>query len=413
MLVHGDCVAVMATMPPASVSAIVCDPPYGLVFMGRGWDDLGHGNAQQAWHARWLTEALRILKPGGHLLAFGGTRTYHRLACAAEDVGFEIRDSLHWHYGSGMAKGLNVGKAVDAKLVHGRTKVTRDQPQTPEGAQWDGWATGLAPAHEPILLARKPPAGNVAANVLAHGTGALNIDACRTGTVGGSTQPSGMDRYNAANATHGYRPSADQKGTPPLPLPKGRWPKNVLFTHAPGCAAECVEGCPVAGLDAQSGVRKSGAHKRSHVRNVPRLGAGGVYGEEKKADKAFTRARPASSGGASRFFPVTSWDPVYDLPFLYTAKTAKKEREAGCEKLAERHGRKRGNNHATVKPVAVMRWCLRLVTPPGGVVLDPFAGSGTTLVAARLEGIECIGVEQEAGHCEIAAAREAHAGPLR
>jgi len=447
---NADCVDFMAEkLPDASIDSIVCDPPYGLEFMGRKWDKIGgdagmvkpgigerdipwpafggdplgganptcatckgrkrgkkqcvcdapdwrvkgkriatrasSGAGQQAWHARWLTEAYRVLKPGGHLVAFGGTRTYHRLVCAAEDAGFEIRDSLHWMYGSGFPKSLNVSLTMDknargapqggydpnkrgvgvlpdrvalgqggatGKSPSGITgKVKAYQPVTPEAQQWEGWGTALKPAHEPIMLARKPLIGTVAANVLLHGTGALHIDACRVGTGG--------DKITGGCAGKRALHEGGIKKRAPVDQTRGRWPPNILLTHSAACGEACAPDCPVAAL-----------------------------------------------GKPARFYPSLSWDPAYDAPFLYNAKAAKKEREA-C-RPADFDG-KRWNAHPTVKPVAVMRWLVKLVTPPGGVMLDPFAGSGTAGIAAVQEGVTYIGIEKDHGYCQIARRRVTHA----
>lgn len=392
-LTLGDCIEVMATLEPGSIHAIVTDPPYGLEFMGKAWDDMGHGNAQQAWHARWLAEAYRLLKPGGYIVAFGGTRTYHRLVCSAEDAGFEIRDSLHWMYGSGFPKSHNVSIAIDKQVGgmghRGKAIVVagdggpqvglvnpkgaeRHVPRTPEAEAWDGWGTALKPAHEPIMLARKPLIGTVAKNVLAHGTGALHIDACRVETDdnlnGGAYSAGASERHDGAENWRMKRGKQGNAGE--YKPPSGRWPPNILLTHSaaclppvPGAPHACTPDCPVAALDAQN-------------------------------------------EGASRFFPPLDWDPVHDVaPFMYSAKTAKKEREHG---RPEDCTDKRWNKHPTVKPVALMAWLLKLVgSAPGARVLDPFAGSGTTLCAGLLHGIETIGIEREAAYVEIARRRMA------
>lgn len=423
MLFHGDCRDVLAELPDASVDAVVTDPPYGLEFMGREWDrpwavsatnsvgyagrddlqlpahrDSRNANCRscggrqrgakrctceqpqwdrdpaedmrafQYWCQAWAVECLRVLKPGGHLLAFGGTRTYHRLTCAIEDAGFEIRDEIAWLYGSGFPKSLDVSKAIDKaagaerevvgpKAFADGTSARRTQrlgtgvfndpasresnltitaPATDDAKRWQGWGTALKPAHEPIVVARKPLAGTVAANVLAHGTGAINVDACRNE----HDEPAGRP----SSGMHGKRAgimgeTVERFRETTAASTAGRWPTNVVLSHAAtpdgadACADDCVPGCPVAELDAQSGV----------------------------------------FGGASRFFPV----------FRYQAKAPTRERPKAD-----------GVAHPTVKPLALMRWLVRLVTRPGGVVLDLFAGSGTTAEAAIAEGFRCILAEQ-------------------
>ena len=427
-LYHGDCVEVMRELPDASVDAVVTDPPYELGFMGKGWDASGIAYNLDVW-----TQALRVLKPGGHLLAFGGTRTWHRLAVAIEDAGFEVRDSIAWMYGSGFPKSLDVSKAIDKRrddrddvlrvtaeiarlrdaagltnrdlddafgfsgmaghwtsvksqpavptveqwstlrdllspdewvdaevwrlngrkgtpgeawdqrevtqaearpLVSGDTitfdqrssteRERRDVPATPAAQQWQGWGTALKPAFEPIVVARKPLIGTVAENVLAHGTGALNVDGCRIGTEQRVNNPSGAPGANnyrlqggdGRNVQNAKRYAEASKALPPAEV-TGRWPANVILDESQ--AAE---------LDRQ-------------------------------ADE-----------GPSRFF--------------YTAKANSAERP-----------RVDGIAHPTVKPLDLMQYLCRLVTPPGGVILEPFAGSGTTLEAAIVEGFGVIGIERE------------------
>lgn len=222
VIYHGDCRAVMAALPECVADAIVTDPPYGLGFMGKGWD---HGVPVD-----WIPEALRVLKPGGHLVAFGGTRTYHRLVCALEDAGFEIRDCLMWLYGSGFPKSLDVSKEIDKAAEDART--------------WQGWGTALKPAWEPIVLARKPLGeGTVAANVLRHGTGALNVDGCRIAATDGYTENAVTQGIKGARTS--YVPAASRRTFEPQPL--GRWPANLALDAA-----------AAALLDAQSGERTSG-----------------------------------------------------------------------------------------------------------------------------------------------------------
>ena len=369
---HADCRDAMRAMVAESVDAVVTDPPYGLAFMGREWD---HGvPGVELWR-----EALRVAKPGAHLVAFGGTRTFHRLACAIEDAGWEIRDCLSWLYGSGFPKSLDVSKALDkaagAKrevLFDGgsdgvvraprqmqpgggdRRETYRQQitaPATDAARAWQGWGTALKPAWEPVILARKPLVGTVAANVLAHGTGAMNIDATRIGM-------SESDRDAARvpqRATHGYAALGDGEGRNGErfePSAGGRWPANVALDEEAATM-----------LDAQTGVLHG--HGSTH-----KVGSQGWF-----SGAGPTRSvNGGDSGGASRFF--------------YTAKASRRERGEG-------------NTHPTVKPTALMRWLVRLVCPPGGLVLDPFNGSGSTGVAALAEGMRYVGCEREAEYVEI------------
>jgi site-specific DNA-methyltransferase (adenine-specific) len=373
---HGDCIDAMRELPENSVDSIVTDPPYGLGFMGKEWDDLPPGK-------EWAAECLRVLKPGAHLLAFGGTRTWHRLAVAIEDAGFEIRDSIAWLYGSGFPKSLDVSKAIDkaagaTREVVGSYAVTRDlarngrtgdeaispvavvgttvdltAPATPEAEQWQGWGTALKPAHEPICVARKPIRGTVAANVQEYGVGALNIDGCRIDATDEAKFPAGIVSKTEAVYGSGAGMYADR----PRPVdnnPAGRWPANVILDESSAAA-----------LDEQSGVTAS---KRIEKPSGPTPNAatweGGPLNGGRPA-RGFT-----DTGGASRFF--------------YCAKAPKKERPVV-----------NGKSHSTVKPLTLMRYLIRLVTPPGGVVLDTFGGSGATAEAAMLEGFGCIIMEKE------------------
>lgn len=387
---HGDCLAVLATLPDNSVDAIVTDPPYGLSFMGRKWDyDVPEV-------AVWA-ECLRVLKPGGHLLAFAGTRTQHRMAVRIEDAGFEIRDMIAWVYGSGFPKSLNVANAIHDAAIgqpqggtkpgsknHGKFKGgCSDENETGRGfgagpgqfmaesgskaerdlveqAQpWQGWGTALKPALEPITVARKPLRGTVAENVLAHGTGALNIDGCRVGAEGGTAK--GSKPQGAGNGIYG----AGLHGACEITqLDAGRWPANLIHDGSDevlaGFPAKAGASAPVKGTEASA------------------ASVGNVTGE--RVPGAFH----ADTGSAARFF--------------YCAKASKKDR--GGE-----------NNHPTVKPTDLMAYLCRLVTPPGGVVLDPFMGSGSTGKAAMLEGFHFIGIEREAEYLEIARARISAVAP--
>ena len=501
---HGDALEVLRSLPDASVDSVVCDPPYGLEFMGKDCDapwkseDKGvHAEARtrrademvdenkrrfiasavnkfaagkpfQDWCEAWATECLRVLKPGGHLLAFGGTRTWHRLACAVEDAGFEVRDSIAWMYGSGFPKSLDVSKAIDkmdatdvrrarnlsftewmrstgitsrqidtatSSFMGGHYLTAREQaavptadmfdlirplisdevpewvealvaqrtvesenykrreviaerrvtdrrgdgtvvglghagnaditaPATPDAERWQGWGTALKPAFEPVVVARKPLTGTVAANVLEHGTGALNIDGCRV------SLQADEDAAKLQARSGGVRGCADQyvggtaKGAPPMDLSRGRWPTNVVLDES---QAEV--------LDEQSGESKS-----PPVGSVANTKGGNTIGTFAHEGRPPSPNGHGDTGGASRFFPT----------FRYEAKAPRSERP-----------KVNGTAHPTVKPLDLMRWLVRLVTPPGGTVLEPFAGSGTTVEAAIVEGFHCIAIEREADYLPL------------
>lgn len=418
---HGDCLDVLRELPDNSVDAVITDPPYGIAFMGKAWDQPGEFGSQrrngapqrnqreglamdagrydlsqaamlnfQCWCTAWATECLRILKPGGHLLAFGGSRTWHRLASAIEDAGFEIRDSIAWLYGSGFPKSMDVSKAIDKaagveREAVGQAKRTGKEsgtygaftgnntitaPATADAEQWRGWGTALKPSFEHIVVARKPLAGTVATNVLEHGTGALNIDACRIPTgdkLGGGSTTRGQQMKDGWHrpwmddpdmvAANAERSRASVARSEEL----GRWPTNVILDEHQ--ASE---------LDRQSGTSSSRIGK-------PRGAASGAgWG------MTATGAEYADEGGASRFFPV----------FRYEAKAPTSERPNAD-----------GVQHPTVKPLDLMRWLVRLVTPAGAVVLEPFAGSGTTAEACVLEDRRCIAIEREAEYLPLIVSR--------
>ncbi len=526
---HGDCLDVLCTFPDNSVDAVVTDPPYGLEFMGKDWDapwrqearagsavvvraeqvggfqDGNGGNAfsrsrirtdtrrhggdmtranrgYQAWCERWATQCQRVLKPGGMIVAFGGTRTFHRLACAIEDAGFEIRDSIAWLYASGFPKSLDVSKAIDRArrdesdwarvgqwlktsreaagytrqslaplltghknldsaaanvsnwenglsfptwerweelrtLLHfgdemdaevwrlngrkgapgeaweqrpvtgqhaqpdprlttwadmqgnprGTAKERRDIPATDAARRWQGWGTALKPAHEPIVVARKPLAGTVASNVQQWGTGALNIDGCRVGTDDTRRPETTLTSKGLPGGGFGHPEAVREVNGRVNGSEAGRWPPNVLLD--PATAAE---------LDRQSGTLTSG-YMRPEVDRTTRQGA--AYGEFSARTAAETYG---DSGGASRFFPVFKFEPK-----------------------APTHERPRDDTaaHPTVKPLDLMRWLVRLVCPPGGLVLDPFAGSGTTAEACVVEGFRCVTIEREPTYLPLIRAR--------
>lgn len=518
-IVTADALTWLPTLPADSVDACVTDPPYGLSrepdaaevlrhwlagdryehggggFMGRTWDSFVPG--PELWR-----EVFRVLKPGGHLLAFGGTRTADLLSIAIRLAGLEKRDeidSISWVYGNGFPKSLDISKALDkaagvdttaddrwceadeghckrgprkntertiGQVSHHATARNPEgvrhlyEPLDPAAAQWQGWGTALKPAHEPVLVFRKPCSEpTVAANVQAHGTGAINVDAGRIGTA---------KEVPASIAKRGGRTSFPSL---PVHLPDdtgmnpniGRWPANVLLTHHPDCrrvgtrqverpypegvadmlglekmetvdAWECVDGCPVKTLGEQSGDLCSG-HWPTSRESAKFKSIYGTFGGAKVMDP-----KQGSIGTAARFF--AQFESTADDLFHYCAKASRAEREAGLDgrkdcpggtyhsgdggwSREEERGRKPRHNvehqarnpHPTVKPLALMRYLVRLVTPPGGTVLDPFAGSGTTAVACAWEGFGCLACDREAEYVEIARARAAHAlqeahGPL-
>ena len=407
LLLLGDCLDRLREMPDNSVDSVVTDPPYGLSFMGKKWDyDVP---SEEIWR-----ECLRVLKPGGHLLAFAGTRTQHRMAVRIEDAGFEIRDMIAWVYASGFPKSLDVSKAIDkASGFEGRVvgrATSWNKPDSVEGntarmnvspgeydikelsptaKQWQGWGTALKPALEPITVARKPIAGTVAANVLAHGTGGLNVDGCRVGADGGTTRSE-----QAPYAESGWR-----TGHKIETLNAGRWPANLIHDGSEDVLALF----PVVHGAGKARAASEGTHRGFHEGVTNFSGAPAM--------------RFGDSGSAARFF--------------YCAKASKKDRDEGCEGLDQREkhtrnsygdqsdfdcpdgARRQGNkgtsiarnHHPTVKPTALMRYLCRLVTPPEGIVLDPFMGSGSTGKAAMLEGFHFIGIERDEEYMEIAKAR--------
>lgn len=473
-VLHGDCLEIMGRMRAESVDAIVTDPPYGLVANKKGGSGvasvnlespygrarIGTGNGPggfmgMAWDGAvpgvpFWTEALRVAKPGAHLLAFGGTRTFHRLAVAIEDAGWEVRDNIGWAHQKHLFCQCEALPHHGAPAHHGGARRSfayadrsgappeprpdgqhADEPRTlavewvaqgggawpccgrcgeplapplfqgplawnfgsgfPKShnlsGAWEGWGTALKPAWEPIIVARKPLVGTVAANVLAHGTGALNIDGCRVASGEALVRPSIVRDDNAV--------LGKGLGAGTQVEPSGRWPANVILDEE-----------AAAILDGQTGTLTSGKVTKTYEPTMEESVALG-----KKQRSLHPGAGFSDSGGASRFF--------------YVAKASRSEREAGLrEAEVQRYGeqgqgpdpkqtprvvRPARNTHPTVKPVAVMRWLCRLVTPPGGIVLDPFCGSGTTGVAAVREGFRFVGIEREAEYVEIARARVAHA----
>ncbi|PKR83519.1 DNA-methyltransferase [Heyndrickxia camelliae] len=382
---QGDSLELLKQLDDNSIDSIVTDPPYELGFMGKSWDKTGIAYNIDLWK-----ECLRALKPGGHLLAFGGTRTYHRMACAIEDAGFEIRDQIQWIYGSGFPKSYNISKGIDKKFgaereivgkrVHPTLKNEPNvkskayhvetlnsnknmeswditAPSTDLAKHWDGWGTALKPANEPIVMARKPLSEkSIVDNVLRWKTGGINIDDSRIeGTYDNSGRSNRtvdyVDDTQVANKKAGMKTRADANEL-------GRFPANIIFDE---------EAASI--LDEQSGTLKSGFMKAGHP-----YGKGdgqNVYGKLTGFTKKDTHG---DSGGASRFF--------------YCAKAAKKEKG-------------KFNNHPTVKPMKLMEYLVRLITPENGIVLDPFAGSGTTLLACINMQKNYIGFELSQEYVDI------------
>jgi len=414
-ILHGNNLDILPTLPDNSVDSIVTDPPYELGFMGKKWDSSGIAYSVELW-----TECLRVLKPGGHLLSFGGTRTFHRVAVAIEDAGFEIRDNIAWLYGSGFPKSLDVSKAIDkaagaerrvlgtyvapdgkrrtggnsfsvGKEPDGREEGKRTAPSTPEAQQWEGWGTALKPAHEPIIVARKPLIGTVAHNVLTHGTGALNIDGSRIGTDGGKGIVVGvLDSKQDKNGAWRTKNVVEDDTV------RGRWPANIILDeHTAGL------------LDEQSGVSKS----PSGMITQGGKAKGGFDVGSSDGTRTSKFQGHNDSGGASRFF--------------YVAKASKRDRNEGLDEMPikrpdnrsstgmgtfqEKGVQPQQNFHPTVKPTALMEYLVKLVTPPNGTVLDPFTGSGSTGKAAILNGFDFIGIEMTEDYLPIIKARLQHA----
>lgn len=408
----GNSKELLKTLADNSIDSIVTDPPYELGFMGKKWDASGIAYDVELWR-----ECLRVLKPGGHLLAFSGSRTYHRMTVAIEDAGFEIRDQIMWLYGSGFPKSHDVSKAID-KMAGAEREVLGERnvpdqrggkisseatafngvqtrqinitaPATDAAKEWNGWGTALKPAHEPICVARKPLIGTVAENVLTHGTGAINVDACRVAHASEADRASATPQGRVTVNNVGNMPDVENSGRKELERPDttlGRWPANIIHDGS----AEVLAGFPET-------VSKWGNSK-------PQKQSTGFIGF------AHNSIAPAQfigdKGSAARFF--------------YCAKASKKDRDEGLEGFEEKERPTMGNgiggqpnqqiqnnrnHHPTVKPTDLMRYLCRLVTPPNGVILDPFLGSGSTGKAAMYEGFQFVGFDLSAEYIEISRAR--------
>jgi site-specific DNA-methyltransferase (adenine-specific) len=416
-LIHGDCKEALKGLEDNSIDSVVTDAPYELGFMGKAWDKSGITYNVDLWR-----EVLRVLKPGGHLLAFGGTRTYHRMACAIEDAGFDVRDQIQWLHGQGFPKSLNIGKEVDElqgnerevvgyaksnpdlrdvgriskencgidKLSFGQGQgAKRQQTAIDKGSSpYEGWGTALKPANEPICLARKPLSEKtVASNVLKWGTGSLNIDQCRVKTE--------IPQKKWEKPRGGIWTTDSGTTSELIDNQKGRWPANIIHDGS----EEVLQYFP----DTKSGFMKRGTPRL--MSNNPNKNCYGYFNPDTVENDTY-----GDLGSASRFF--------------YTAKASKSERNFGLNEfeakkmdLSRKEGnpggdnpRNRGvnqrlNNHPTIKPVSLMRYLCRLITPPKGIILDPFMGSGSTGIGAKLEGFSFIGIEKEDEYCKIAEAR--------
>lgn len=423
-VINGDSLQVLDTIPENSIDAIITDPPYELGFMGKKWDASGIAYNVELWK-----KALKVLKPGGHLLAFGGTRTFHRIACAIEDAGFEIRDCIMWLYGSGFPKSHNIGLDIDklqgcpdrghriavanrfhpdGTLEPNGENLPKYEGKTEKGKKWSGWGTALKPAYEPIIMARKPIEETVAKNCLKYGVGGLNIDACRIALNNGETKKGGF-----GDAKSGFQKGIGNSGDEDYKCDwkedsSGRFPANIIHDGS----EEATAGMPIGG--------QNGSIAKPYDMNNR------VYGEYGQCN---TWEAYQDSGSAARYF--------------YCAKASNKDRDDGLIDFETKEtgdlqgGRKEGsagsimknadgstrvnpyagtgspkkNIHPTVKPVELMQYLVRLVCPKGATVLDIFNGSGSTGKAVAFENRErnmdysYIGIELDPEYCKISEAR--------
>ncbi|HGA6477213.1 TPA: site-specific DNA-methyltransferase [Salmonella enterica subsp. enterica serovar Saintpaul] len=373
---EGDCLNILKTLADESVDSIVTDPPYGLSFMGKKWDyDVP---SVDIWK-----ECLRVLKPGGHLLSFAGARTYHRMAVRIEDAGFEIRDQLMWLYGSGFPKSQNIGKAM-VKLRG--TDIYPDV--TGKESTWDGMGTNLKPAHEPIVMARKPFKRTVAKNVLAYGTGALNIDLCRVPFAGGSDEQSskaknshakfGTDSPVTKNAYGHFERQQKDYDAP------GRWPANVLHDGSEAVVSQFPQSSITGKRSEKSRLAKVSRTDWLHDNHIS--------------------TEHTDSGSTARFFYCPKTSPA-DRHEGLVRTTSPIKHGSTLRNIENMNASLDGNSHPTVKPTQLMAYLCRLVTPAGGLVLDPFMGSGSTGKGAVIEGFRFIGIEREYEYVNIARAR--------
>ena len=409
-LYEGNMLEMLDAIAPASVDAVVTDPPYELNFMNKGWDNSGIAFNPDTWR-----KCYAVLKSGGYLLAFGGSRTYHRIACAIEDAGFEVRDCIIWLYGSGFPKSMNIGLAIDKlngidnrtgnicggvvgsdaetniyNLNNGKSKLTTNYAERRATNKWAGWGTALKPAYEPVIMARKPCEGSCIANVIKYGTGGINLDACRVGVGTGELKEVSYpdirgDNYNRGEHDRMTLPAED----------RGRHPSNVILTYGADDYEEVCGGMP----DTKGGNGMRNDEKTNSNMRVP-------FADHKSGDHY------GDDGNASRYF--------------YTAKASRRDRDEGLGAAELQAGGTykfrtdgsldgkiptRKNTHPTVKPVDLMQYLVRLVTPEGGVILDPFNGSGSTGKAVMYENndrganYQYIGIELTPEYLPIADAR--------
>lgn len=520
-IINGDCLVVMKEMPSNSITGIITDPPYGLEFMGKEWDKLSrnlmcpdseadkkrvaeyngnyagrrsklpdlsktskYGQQMQEWHYEWAKEALRIVKAGGFLLAFGGTRTYHRLACAIEDAGWEIRDMIEWCYSTGFPKSRDIGKDIEKRKrggiknlekigmkkgikvetgtqgfsYMGGKQISGDIPIYKIENDFKNYGTALKPAHESIVVAMKPFDGTFAENALAGNPTGINVDAARI-----KYKPNNdMDNRNTFFSkifkfiiSFIFTAFGQIKASHIGGVPSGRFPSNLVLTHSADCVPrgvkgengtetvadwDCVENCPIRKMDLQS--IEGGIHGAGHKREHYTKRGNGVVTNFGGGNSISSGGRFGDSGGASRFFHNSDWQlENMEANFIYAAKPSRNERNLGCEGLEEkerehslndicsicgktimgtdgghckcknplRQGIKSKNNHPTVKPIKLMAHLVRLLKmPQDTLILDPFAGSGSTLIACHLEGVDYVGIEQSEEYCAISRARLAY-----
>lgn len=436
-LILGDCLEKMKELADNSVDSIVTDPPYGLSFMGKDWD---HGiPGAQFWQ-----EALRVAKPGAHILAFGGTRTFHRLTCAIEDAGWEIRDCLMWVYGQGFPKSLDISKAIDKQAGAERevvgTSTTMNQkkskslkssnihpeygnnipitaPSTDAAKEWEGWGTALKPAYEPIILARKPiEESTIAGNVLKHGTGGINIDGCRIEFQNESDKDSAKPQ-GKATAKSGNLAGKNQSKDGFLilgPMTEGEktyWSNDMGWVDK-NSATIFYDSSIANPLEATGRENVSGRAEFEIKQGAGRFPANFIHDGSEEIAGMFPNVKAGvavrHNSGGNTFGGNAPKPPMDDIGytdsgsairFFYAAKANKSDRNEGCKDL------EKGNNHPTVKPTSLMQYLCRLITPPKGIILDPFMGSGSTGKAAILEGFDFIGIEKEAEYLKTANAR--------